>query len=387
MAEYIEIRMPVDSQEGTTSVIESWMKNVGDIVHRHEPLLEINTDKVAVEIPAPDSGVLVEILKQPGESVSPGELIGRIQKGNGAVLPSKEAQPEAPEVRQEISERHSREMLSPAVRRMVAKHGIDRSLIKGSGRDGRVTVGDVERFLSARMEGSTVGQGASRMIPHSQMRRRIAEHMVQSLLKTAPHVTDVFEADLSAVIRHRNERKSEYENRGVKLTFTAYFVQAAVKALMAVPEANSRWHDDALEVFTDCNIGVATALENGLIVPVIHKAQHLDLFEIARSLQDLTIRGRSGQLSTSEVQGGTFTITNHGMTGSLIATPIINQPQSAILGIGAIQKRAIVEEEGGADVIRIKPMAYVTLTIDHRVLDGFKANEFLQAFVQALHAY
>jgi 2-oxoglutarate dehydrogenase E2 component (dihydrolipoamide succinyltransferase) len=216
------------------------------------------------------------------------------------------------------------------------------------------------------------------------MRRRIAQHMVESALRTAPHVTAVFEADLSAIVAHRKQNQADFEKRGVKLTYTTYFVAAAVKALKAVPEVNGRWHDDALEIFEDCNIGVATAVPGGLIVPVLMRADAADLLQIAQRLQDLTAKARAGKLELAELQGGTFTITNHGTSGSLIATPIIFQPQVAILGIGKIERRVVVVESDGSEAMVIKPMAYVTLTIDHRALDGFTANKFLTKFVDVL---
>ena len=208
--------------------------------------------------------------------------------------------------------------------------------------------------------------------------------MVQSVA-AAPHVTSVFDADLSAVIAHRDANKAEFEKRGAKLTYTAYFVKASVDALKAVPEVNSRWHDDALEIFDDINIGVATALgSGGLIVPVIMKAQELDLFRIAERLQDLTERARNEKLDPRDVQNGTFTISNHGVSGSLIASPIIiNQPQSAILGVGKAERRVVAAGDLGSEV-EVKHMCYVTLTIDHRVLDGFQANQFLTSWVGAL---
>jgi 2-oxoglutarate dehydrogenase E2 component (dihydrolipoamide succinyltransferase) len=212
------------------------------------------------------------------------------------------------------------------------------------------------------------------------MRKSIAQHMVRSA-QIAPHVTAVFEPDLSAVIAHRMAHKPIFAAEGVNLTLTAYFVRATVAALQAVPEANSRWHEEALELLDDCNIGIATALEGGgLIVPVIHRAQDLDLRETARRLQDLTARARESKLQPKDVQGGSFTISNHGVSGSLLAAPvIINQPQSAILGVGKIEQRVKVTE-GGA--LEPRAMAYVTLTIDHRVLDGFQANAFLTKWVE-----
>jgi 2-oxoglutarate dehydrogenase E2 component (dihydrolipoamide succinyltransferase) len=216
------------------------------------------------------------------------------------------------------------------------------------------------------------------------MRRSIADHMVRSMA-TAPHVTSVFEADLSAVMAHREAHKAGFESRGAKLTYTAYFVRATVAAIEAVPEANSRWRDDGLEVFDEVHVGIATSLGNGgLIVPVLRNAQALDLEATARGVQDLADRARAGTLSPADVQGGTFSISNHGVSGSLVATPIIiNQPQSAILGVGKLEPRAVVRD--GQIVAR--PMLYVTLTIDHRVLDGFSANAFLTRWVETIERW
>ena len=219
------------------------------------------------------------------------------------------------------------------------------------------------------------------------MRRQLAAHMVQSALRTAPHVTTIFEADLSAVLRHREAHKADFAARGAKLTLTAYFVAASVQALKAVPEVNSRWHDDGLELFADCNIGIGTAVKDLLVVPVIGRAQDLNLLGIAQALRDLTERARQGKLRQADVQHGTFTITNHGVSGSLIATPIIHQPQSAILGVGKLQKRLVVLEEAGEDRIAVRPLVYVTLTLDHRALNGYTANRFLQLLVEALERW
>jgi 2-oxoglutarate dehydrogenase E2 component (dihydrolipoamide succinyltransferase) len=210
--------------------------------------------------------------------------------------------------------------------------------------------------------------------------------MVQSLLHTAPHVTTVFEVDMTAVLAHRFEYREEFARRGAPLTLTAYFLQAAVAAIRAVPESNSRWTDTALEVFDSIHIGAATALEEGgLVVPVLHDVQSRDLFTTAEGLHDLVTRARKGRLAPADVRGGTFTISNHGVTGSLIATPIvIHQPQAAILGIGKLQKRPVAVEEDGAERVVIRPQCYVTLTIDHRVMDGQQANRFLQTFVARL---
>jgi len=274
------------------------------------------------------------------------------------------------------------------VRRLLKDNNLDPTSITGTGRGGLITHDDVMKVVASRSSGGKRAAIPSHSVPHSQMRRSIAQHMSQ-IMSVAPHVTSIFDADLSAVIKHRDANKADFESRGSKLTYTAYFVSAAVAALQAVPEANSRWHDDNLEIFDDINIGVATALPNGgLIVPVIKKAQDLDLFTISQRLGDLTDRARSGSLDPKDVQNGTFTISNHGVSGSLVAAPIvINQPQSAILGVGKLERRVVVESANGKDEMVIRPMCYVSLTIDHRVLDGFQANQFLTRFVGALGSF
>ena len=403
MAELIDVAVPVGQAEGTESVVSTWFKAIGDAVTENEPLLEISTDKVNMEVAAPASGRLTEILKTDGDAVEPGDVLGRIAvevaTGDGAkpadAPPRPASQADGTEKAAATGSQGGSGDLSPAVRRLLKEHGLEASQITGSGKGGRITHDDVMSFIESRSASSPPARAsaqtgksataiASHRVKHSQMRRSIAQHMVQSVA-AAPHVTSVFEADLSAVIADRDSRKAELESRGVKLTLTAYFVKAAVEALEAVPEANSRWHDDALEIFDDINVGIATALPSGgLIVPVILKAQDLDLTGIAERLQDLTERARTEKLDARDVQNGTFTISNHGVSGSLVATPIIiNQPQSAILGVGKLERRVVPVSDSGNGVT-VKPMCYVSLTIDHRVLDGFQANHFLTAFVQAL---
>jgi 2-oxoglutarate dehydrogenase E2 component (dihydrolipoamide succinyltransferase) len=413
MASLVDVTVPVGQAEGTESVVSTWFKSVGDEVTENEPLLEISTDKVNMEVAAPASGRLAEILKNEGDSIEPGEVLGRLDTAasmSQATAPASAppaAASQADGTEKPAAATDASSELSPGVRRLLKEHDIDPTKVRGTGRGGRVTIEDVQNFIDSgaaaavtaqfkvtqRPKPAGAGQSApsskpsgipGRMVPHTHMRKTIANHMVQSVA-TAPHVTSVFDADLSAVVADRDANKNEFQKRGVKLTYTAYFVRAAVAALRAVPEANSRWHDDALEIFDDVNIGIATALgSGGLIVPVIMKAQDLDLFETAKRLQDLTERARAEKLDSREVQHGTFTISNHGVSGSLIASPIIiNQPQSAILGVGKIERRVVPAAVHGDD-ITVKPMCYVTLTIDHRVLDGYQANQFLSAWVDAL---
>jgi 2-oxoglutarate dehydrogenase E2 component (dihydrolipoamide succinyltransferase) len=384
MTVLIDILLPAEVQQGSESIIERWLRPPGSRVRVNEPLLEVNTDKAVVEIPAPADGVLQDILKQANDSVQPGDVLGRIATGSTSVETPSRSVPATATVPALTSVPTVAQELSPAVRQLVRQHHLDLAQIQGTGRGGRITVHDVQAYLDKQPVAPTTRSGGTRKIPHSPMRRHIAQHMVESALKTAPHVTAVFEADLSAVVAHRRQHAAEFERRGVKLTYTSYFVAAAVQAVTAVPEVNARWHDDGLELFEDCNIGIATAVPDGLIVPVIQRAQQLDLFAIATRLQALSSKARAGKLELSDLQDGTFTITNHGVGGSLIATPIIAQPQVAILGIGKLVKRVVVVESSGADALQIKPMAYVTLTIDHRALDGFKANAFLSRFVEVL---
>lgn len=389
MAAFAEIVFPESQQEGTESVIATWLKKPGEHVAMHEPIVEVSTDKVTVEIPSPGAGILAEILKQENENIEPGAVLGRIELAEAASAPAAQQSTHAPATSGDTPRHGSQAELSPAVRRLVAEHNIDVTKVLGTGKGGRITVDDITKHLEGAPAAPATGGAAQggRMVPHSTMRRSVARNMVESMLRTAPHVTAVFEADLSAVASHRQRHAAEFERQGVKLTYTAYFVVAACQALAHVPEVNSRWHEDALELYEDCNIGIATAIEQGLIVPVIDRAQELDLFGVASKLRDLTEKARGGALKPADVQRGTFTITNHGVSGSLIATPIILQPQSAILGIGKLEKRAKVEETAQGDKVVVRPMAYVTLTIDHRVLDGFLTNRFLSKFVEVLEGW
>jgi 2-oxoglutarate dehydrogenase E2 component (dihydrolipoamide succinyltransferase) len=410
MTTTFEVRAPSEQSEGTRSQVQRWLKNIGETVAENEPLIEVETDKVTIEIPAPAGGVLREILKHEQEEIEPGELLGMIQvAGEAAATPAPAAaapasRPAAPgaEVRIAALTAHAEALStgrsSPAVRRLIAEHGLESAPIRGTGAGGRVTVDDVLAYVAERRTSTEAQQRkeklpteaeaavAGRRVPHSTMRKRIAERMVESLLHTAPHVTTVFEANLSAVIAHRAAHKEEFQKQGVALTFTAYFLAACVDAIREVPEANSRWTDAALIVPDTVNIGVGTALEGkGLVVPVVRNVQGLDLFGIARELGELVERARTDKLTPSDVRDGTFTISNHGVSGSLVATPIIiNQPQSAILGVGKLEKRAVVVTENGEDRIVIQPRCFITLTLDHRVMDGHRANRFLQVLVERL---
>jgi 2-oxoglutarate dehydrogenase E2 component (dihydrolipoamide succinyltransferase) len=404
MSEAIEIRAPAEQTEGTRSQLLRWLKREGERVEENEPLIEIETDKVTVEIAAPASGVLRQIVKQEQEEIAPGELLGRLDAGAAAASRATQAAVPAsaaamPDARAQLvpAAPAAASPLSPAVRRLLAERGLEARAVQGSGPGGRITVEDVLNSAAAAAAGGAAEtqpprepQGevmtGVRRVPHTAIRRRIAEHLTQSLLHTAPHVTTVFEADLTAVLKDRARQREDFARRGAPLTLTAYFVQAAVAAIRIVPEANSRWTDSALEIFEAVHLGVATAVEgSGLIVPVLRDAHSRDLFETALGLGELVARARAGELSPADVRGGTFTVSNHGVSGSLLAAPIIiNQPQSAILGIGKLERRAVVVGEGEKPEIIVQPRCYVTLTIDHRVMDGHQANRFMQTFVQTL---
>ncbi|HUU35733.1 MAG TPA: 2-oxo acid dehydrogenase subunit E2 [Vicinamibacterales bacterium] len=414
-ATQVDVLAPVE-QEGTKASVKVWLKQVGERVEAGEPLLELETDKVAMEVTAPATGVLTEIVVHDGGEAGKGAVLGRLTIGDVEVAAAPAAvadtaavpavAPAVASAERSIASFDPALRLSPAVRRRLLDTGIDPRTLTGSGRGGRITSTDVERAAAtmanatATATGRPAGLGAPRAttpsagplsgtrIPHDTMRRRIAEHMARSLA-TAPHVTATFEADFSAIMAHREASRAAFSERGVPLTLTAYLVLAVVEAMKAVPIVNSRWHDDFVEVFDDINVGVGTALgDKGLVVPVVHRAQTLSLLGVATRLQEATTAARAGTLTPADVQGGTFTISNHGVSGSLTAAPIvINQPQAAILGVGKVEKRVVVRETESGDAILVRPMSYVTLSIDHRVIDGAQTNAWLTRFVQALETW
>jgi 2-oxoglutarate dehydrogenase E2 component (dihydrolipoamide succinyltransferase) len=401
----IDVTVPME-QEGTQAVVRAWLKSVGDRVEVNDPLVELETDKVAVEVPSPAAGVLREILLDSNSEAVPGAVLGRIavtaEVGGREpdpvraepveALPLKDSQTEGQPF-DKLRASGTEMRLSPSVKRACLQHNIDPATIIGTGRDGRVTRADVDQAVQAAAKAPKTGPSsppsdssiASHHIPHDRMRLRIAENMLNSVTQ-APHVTAMFECDFSAIMAHRTRHKDAFARAGVKLTYTAYIVAAAAEAMKVAPAINSRWHEDRLEIFDDINIGVGTALGNkGLIVPVLRQVQRLNLQGVAAGLDQLVEKARAEKLTGADVKGGTFTISNHGVSGSLFASPIIiNQPQSAILGVGKLEKRVVVREVGGVDTIQIRPMAYVSLTIDHRVVDGHQTNAWLSRFVELM---
>ena len=390
MSNIIEVIVP-PNEEGTRATVLRWCRAVGDRVAKDEPLVELETDKVTVEIASPCTGTLVEILKQVDAEVVPGDVLARFGPADESSAANASAPNEtiravkpAAGMQPKDSTDHPDDgrPLSPAVRRLLQEHALAAPDVQGTGKNGRLTARDVIRH------GSEAGAACDAQVPHTSVRRRVAEHMARSL-REAPHVTTLFEADLTRVLSHRQRHAASYESRGARLTLTAYFVSACARALRAHPELNSTFLPDALQLHVDINIGVGTALgSKGLIVPVIHRAQGLDLFGIAQRLGYLVEAARAGRLTPEEVRGGTFTISNHGVGGSLLAAPIvINQPQVAILGVGKVERRVCVIGAGGEEAIGVRSMCYLTLSIDHRALDAFQANAFLSLVVTTLEQW
>ncbi len=396
--------------EGVDEVtVTKWLKQVGDSIKELEPLLEVNTDKVDTEIPAPASGVILRIDMQEGQVGKVGELLAVIgalgeSVDSGQLTVDSSASPkkaaslpssQPPTInRQPTATNQDLGFISPVVAKIAAEHGVDLSQVAGTGLSGRITKNDVINFVES--EKKTVDRGpqtvvsrpssvvtpvaGDQLIKHTTMRKSIAQHMVESK-HTSPHVLTVMEADMSRVAKHRTANKAAFERDGVNLTFTAYFMMAIVAGLKAFPQTNASWTDEGLLVHKSINLGMAVSLgEDGLIVPVIKSADNLSLLAMARSVNDLATRSRNKKLQPDDVKGGTFTLTNHGVSGSLFAFPVINQPQAGILGIGAMQKRVIVvpaKDGTGDDAIAIRPMIYMSFVFDHRILDGASADWFL----------
>jgi 2-oxoglutarate dehydrogenase E2 component (dihydrolipoamide succinyltransferase) len=408
--------------EGVEEVtVTKWLKQEGDSINELEPLLEVNTDKVDTEIPAPASGVVLKIEMQEGTVAKVGEILALIGQPGETVdsrqlavdgekakseqkqetLLKQEPVVQTPAVNyQPPTTNRDLGFISPVVAKIAAEHGVNLQDVPGTGLNGRITKKDVLNFVESGQPSAVSHQPALRtshiaptimpavgdqLIKHSTIRKQIAEHMVMSK-HTSPHVLTVMEVDMSHVVAHRKANKAVFAKDGANLTFTAYFMQAIVAGLKAYPNVNSSWTDDGLLIHSAINIGMATSLgEEGLIVPVIKGADGLSLLGMARAVNDFANRARSKKLNPDDVKGGTFTLTNHGISGSLFAFPVINQPQCGILGVGAMQKRAVViTDADGNDSIAIRPMVYLSFVFDHRILDGASADWFLMKVKETL---
>ncbi len=407
------IIMPQMGESVFEGTITRWLKKEGDYVRRDEPLLEISTDKVDTEIPSTVGGVLKKIVCPAGakvpihtvlaivdESAPPPASEGRRDsKGDGAqtapLVAAQEppAQPAGAVPAADAGGGARRVFSSPMVRRIAEQEGIDLSGVPGTGWKGRVTKKDIEGFIANKEGGDPApppppaGAAAppapgpavpaaalqARVVPMSPMRARIAEHMVMSR-RTSAHVATVFEADVSRIVEVREREKRDFETvYGVRLTYTPFFAAACVQAIRDFPIINSSVEGTNIVYKRDVNLGIAVALDDGLIVPVVKKAEEKSFVGLCRAIADLVARARAKKLSVEEVQGGTFTLTNPGLYGGLFGTPIINQPQVAIMAVGVIQKRPVVVH----DAIAIRSMCYLALSFDHRVIDGAVADQFM----------
>jgi 2-oxoisovalerate dehydrogenase E2 component (dihydrolipoyl transacylase) len=452
--------MPQLGESVVEGMVGKWLKNVGDAIAQYEPIMEVITDKVTTEVPAPAAGTLLQILVPEGTTVKAGTVVALIGQADEAPPPSTAEAPTRPMTQSTVStskaapaDGSARNRFTPVVARMIAEYNISDAELKtivGTGENGRISKKDIEKFIARRTErspqrsaaaapaapalaaapavetlpaweqpgtgelfrpteeifgkrpsplsprpegegkqiipprpmGEGLGMREEQIIPLSPMRRAIAEHMVRS--KTvAPHVTTVHEADMSRVLAHYAKHQDEFARQGVKLTYTSYFIQAVVYGLQQVPIVNAQFSEQGIVMKRDLNIGIAVAVDEGLLVPVIKHADDKSLLGLARAVNDLAERARTKKLQPDEVTGGTFTITNYGVFGSLFGTPVISQPQSAILGIGAIQKRVVVIN----DAIAIRPMVYLALTFDHRLLDGAIGDTFMNKVKQYLETY
>jgi 2-oxoglutarate dehydrogenase E2 component (dihydrolipoamide succinyltransferase) len=436
-----EVIMPQLGESVVEGTVTKWLRMQNEQIEEFEPLVEINTDKVDTEVPSPATGTVLKLFVAEGETVKAGTLLAYIGEpgeeipdapamdhGNGdeKVVPAIDhddgavaaaaAAPAAPAAPTSKSEDIG--FISPVVARVAAEHSVDLSLVTGTGSGGRITKKDVLAYVEGKETAAPWEEPASgelfrpteeifgdkaaapaqpstqagTVVPFDAVRTRIAEHMVRSK-STSAHVTTLMEVDLGRVLAHRKAHKEAYSREGVNLTLTAYFVAASVAALKEVPIVNSSWSDEGIVLHKEANVGVAVSLgEEGLIVPVLKNAEQMSLLAMAQSVNDLAERARAHKLIPDEVQGGTFTITNHGVSGSLLAMPIINQPQCAILGVGALQKRPVVIEGMSPsgepeDSLAIRPMVYLTLTFDHRIIDGAIADHFLGIVVQRLQSW
>ena len=438
-----DVVMPQMGESIAEGTIVRWIKKVGDKVDRDEPLFEISTDKVDAEIPSPAAGVVSEIRVKEGETVpvnSVVAVIGEAGSKPAAAAPqappaqaAKAAEPpkaspqadgapaaSAPATNDGAAARHAvvstedaiRERSSPLVRKIAKEHDVDIAQIHGTGIAGRVTKDDILGYIGqegraeeqARQESSRAGGQEDKAAPAapvsgapvpaapqfkpgdsdhvekmSVMRKRIAEHMIVSR-RTSAHVHSVFEVNFGRIAKIRDAKKAELERSGAKLTYMSFIIKAAIDALRAVPIVNASVDGDTIVYHKDINVGIAVALDWGLIVPVIKHADEKNLVGLSRAVVDLANRARSKQLKPDDVAGGTFTITNPGVFGALFGMPIINQPQVAILGVGNVEKRPVVVD----DAIAIRPMAYLTLGYDHRVIDGAVADEFMSILKKSL---
>ena len=383
----IEIKVPVLGESVVEATVAKWMKNVGEKVNADEPIVELETDKVSLEVPSPKAGVLTDIVAQEGDTVEVDAILALLQEGAVAAAESK--QPIENKNEEKIQPQAAN--LSPAVRRLVEENNLDASSIPASGKDGRLTKGDVLSFLEKEVSNVPSSSSAGSIshisetlenkkdnlreerVPMSRLRRVIAQRLKEAQ-NTAAMLTTFNEVDMTAVMELRSQYKESFEkNHDARLGFMGFFVKACIAGLREFPAVNAEINGNDIIYKDYYNIGVAVGTPQGLVVPVIKDAHDLSIAEIETSVAGYGLKARDGGLAPSDMSGGTFTISNGGVYGSLMSTPILNTPQSAILGMHKIQKRPIAV----GDEIVIRPMMYLALSYDHRIIDGREAVSFL----------
>ena len=418
-----DVVMPQMGESIAEGTIVRWIKKVGDAIDKDEPLFEISTDKVDAEIPSPGAGVVLEITVKEGETVPVNSVVARIggkdekagptgpagPSGPAGPAPSVSttglAGPAGPVASASLSDLR-RTRSSPLVRKIAKTHGIDITRLTGTGISGRVTKEDITAFIARGGATAAVPKPAGPVGPAAPvgpagpvgpafppgesvrvekmgvMRKKIADHMVMSV-HTSPHVFSAYEVDFSRVDELRKRKKADYEAAGAKLTYTGFIAKATVDTIRQFPFSNASIDGDNIVYKRDINLGIAVALESGLIVPVIKNADERNMLGLSRAIHDLASRARTKQLKPEDVQGGTFTITNPGIFGAVFGLPIISQPQVAILGVGSVDKRVVVID----DMIAVRPMCTLTLGFDHRLIDGADAGRFLQSLKDRLQNF
>jgi 2-oxoglutarate dehydrogenase E2 component (dihydrolipoamide succinyltransferase) len=394
----IEVKVPVLPESVADAIIATWHKKVGDTVTRDENLVDLETDKVVLEVPAPADGVLSEILFQAGDTVGSGQLLAKISEGTSAassapVTQSASTQKGQSAAKESVSAKEDKST-SPVVRRMLAEHDLQPGQIQGSGKEGRITKEDVISYIESNRERAvkpvenkkeqsavtTMGPREEQRVTMTRLRAKIAERLLQAQ-HNAAMLTTFNEVNLKAVMDLRAQYKDSFEKKhGVKLGFMSFFTKAVVESLKRFPAVNASIDGQDIVYHGFYDIGIAVSTERGLVVPVVRDADQLSMAEIELAINDAATKARTGKLSLEEMQGGTFTITNGGVFGSLLATPIINPPQTGILGMHKIEERPVVEK--GEIVIR--PMMYVALSYDHRLIDGKDSVQFLVSVKELL---
>ncbi len=394
-----DVKVPVLGESITEATVGEWLKQPGDAVDADEPIASLETDKVALEVPAPEAGTLSEHLVAVGDTVEVGAIIAKIEAGSGAAASSAKAAPAPAAAKAEPAADASSITLSPAVRRLVLEHGVDPSKIKGTGKDGRLTKDDVEQYVKTGAEAPLVEKGTAKgaevpttapaaggtrneeRVRMTRLRQTVAKRLKEAQ-DTAALLTTFNDVDMTAVMETRSKYKELFAKKhGVKLGFMGFFAKAACLALKDVPSVNAQIDGDEIVYHDYVDISVAVSAPNGLVVPVIRNAEAMSFADVENTIGDFGKRAKDGTLTMADMKGGTFTISNGGVFGSLMSTPIINPPQSAVLGLHRIEQRPVVMPGGS---IEARPMMYLALSYDHRLIDGREAVTFLVRIKEAI---